>query len=225
MHTMPIETTHIHGLFDFPDVHVLSAAVSDAEIAYLSPLEAACVASAVNKRRREFATGRSLARYSLDFHFGIRNFDLVKADDRAPIWPPGIAGSLSHSDTQAWIALADSSRVSVGIDGEDRTVLEPALWPMVLTDPEVEYLHSLEPRQRNRHGLILFSAKESLFKAQYPRTGQFLGFKAVQVRLFASGCIHYVFQEPVGPFQAGDVSHGRWRDDGRVLTSAWIPAA
>lgn len=222
---MPIEITPIHGLFDFPGVHVLTATVSDAEIANLSPLEQVCVAGAVHKRRREFATGRSLARYSLDLHFGIRNFDLVKASDRAPVWPRGIAGSLSHSDTQAWIALADASRVSVGIDGEDRAALEPALWPMVLTDPEVDYLNSLAPQHRNRHGLILFSAKESLFKAQYPQTGLFLGFKAVQVRLFSSGSVHYVFQDSVGPFQAGDVRHGRWRDDGRVLTSAWIPAA
>jgi 4'-phosphopantetheinyl transferase EntD len=102
--------------------------------------------------------------------------------------------------------------------------MAPPLWRMVLLEAEVEYLKRLEPSQRNRRALVIFSAKESLYKAQYPRTGQFLGFKAVCVRLFDCGQVDYVFQVSVGPFRVGDVCHGRWRDDGCVLTSAWIPA-
>ncbi|MFT5449980.1 MAG: 4'-phosphopantetheinyl transferase EntD [Gammaproteobacteria bacterium] len=221
---MALEVTQIHGLFDSSNVLVLTAEISDAAVACLTPLEEACVAGAVHKRRREFATGRSLARYALDRYFGIRDFDLIKADDRSPIWPRGVAGSLSHSDTRAWIAVVDASCASVGIDGEDRAELDPRFWRMVLLEAEVEYLNSIEPSQRNRRALVLFSAKESLFKAQYPRTGQFLGFKAVQVHLLETGRIDCVFQDPVGPFRAGDVCQGRWRDDGCVLTCVWIPA-
>lgn len=219
-----MEILPIEGLFDIPGVHVLTAEIGDAAIASLTPPEAACVARAVHKRRREFATGRFLARYALDHYFGIRDFDLLRADDRAPVWPSGVAGSVSHTDSRAWVAVVDASQATIGIDGEGRAEMEPALWRMVFLEAEVEYLKDIEPSERNRRALVLFSAKESLFKAQYPRTGQYLGFKAVCVRLCETGQIDYEFQVSAGAFQVGDVCKGRWRDDGCVLTSAWIPA-
>ena len=93
----------LFGLFPDPRVYVLTSAVGDAALAFISEREAASIVDAVPKRRREFATARALAREGLERFFGLHDFNLLNDKDRAPIWPQGIAGSLSHSSTRAWV--------------------------------------------------------------------------------------------------------------------------
>src|SRR5688500_10573337 len=62
----------------------------------LFPEEEKAVAGALERRRREFALGRMHARRALgslgypDVCIGVRH-------DRAPLWPAGIVGSITHT--------------------------------------------------------------------------------------------------------------------------------
>ena len=211
-------------LFDDPRVHVLTSRVSDTEIASLSNREAAALAKVVDKRRREFATSRALAREGLERFFDVRGFDLLNADDRSPIWPRGIEGSISHSNTRAWVALVDAAFGTIGIDGEGRDELKQDLWHLTLLDEEVAYLETLGASIRGRRALTLFSAKEALYKAQYPRSGSYMGYMALRVELGETGLLRCTFQQAVGPFPKGFVAHGRWLEKNDLVTAVWIPA-
>ena len=210
-------------LLDDPRVHLLTCVVDDGAIRALSAREAAAVSGAAHRRVREYATVRALARTGLERYFGVTGFDLLNAEDRAPVWPRGITGSVSHTSTRAWVALVDADFGTIGIDGEDREGLEQRLWHLVLGKDEIAYLETLAPAARPRRALALFCAKEALYKAQYPRTRRLLGFLSIAVRLFEDGRLHGVFQEDVPPFAAGFMVQGRWRDDGAILAWARIP--
>jgi enterobactin synthetase component D / holo-[acyl-carrier protein] synthase len=194
----------LFGLFDDPRVYVLTSAVSNAAIASLSEREAAALTNVVDKRRREFATARALAREGFERFFDVRGFDLLNAEDRSPIWPRGIEGSISHSDTRAWVALVDATFGTIGIDGEGRDELKRDL--------------------RGRRALTLFSAKEALYKAQYPRSGLFMSYTSLRVDLGEAGLLTCTFQEAVDGFSKGFVVHGRWLDENELVTAVWIPA-
>ena len=50
------------------------------------------------KRLSDFATGRYCAMKALE-QFGIQDAIIPIGEDRAPIWPEGIVGSISHCDS------------------------------------------------------------------------------------------------------------------------------
>lgn len=214
----------VKGLFDDDRVVVLTAPIEDAAVAALSDAEAAAIPRARDKRRREYATGRMLAREGLERHFGVRDFDLLDGEDRAPIWPEGVAGSISHCDTRAWVALAPREYGTVGIDGEHRRELKRELWRHTMLPREIEALEALDASVRGRRALAQFSAKEALYKAQYPRSERFMGFMALHVAIEGERVV-CTFEERVDPYPVGFVAHGRWRitDSGEVLTAVWIP--
>jgi enterobactin synthetase component D / holo-[acyl-carrier protein] synthase len=214
----------LFGLFDDPRVYVLTSAVSNAAIASLSEREAAALTNVVDKRRREFATARALAREGFERFFDVRGFDLLNAEDRSPIWPRGIEGSISHSDTRAWVALVDATFGTIGIDGEGRDELKRDLWHLTLLDVEVAYLETLDASVQGRRALTLFSAKEALYKAQYPRSGSFMSYTSLRVDLGEAGLLTCTFQEAVDGFSKGFVVHGRWLDENELVTAVWIPA-
>jgi 4'-phosphopantetheinyl transferase EntD len=206
-------------LFD-ANVLTLEAPIDPADVATLGPREAALVANAVAKRQHEFATARRLAREALG-RFGITGFEVVHDEARAPVWPEGIGASLSHSSTRAFVAMGRRDEVGTpGIDAEDRPTLAEPLWRMVLRAEEREALERLPPAQRGRLGLVLFSAKEALYKAQYPWSRTYMGFSELRVDLVrvggASGVgllegeVACVFQRAVGPFASGTVVAGRF---------------
>jgi len=68
-------------------------------------------------------------------------------------------------------------------------------------------------------GKILFSAKEAVYKCQYPITTKFLGFHAVEVEI-DDGSFRAIFQQEAGEFQPGDVMSGRYLvEEGLVATA------
>ncbi len=214
----------LFGLFDDPRVHVLTSAASDAAIRLLSTREAAALTNVVEKRKREFATARGLVREGLERFFGIRGFDLLNAEDRRPIWPEGIAGSISHSKSRVWVALVDSGFGTVGIDGEGRNELKRSLWHLTLRDEEIAYLETLEASVRGRRALTLFCAKEALYKAQYPYSKSMMSFMSVRVDVDETGLLICTFQEAVRSFPKGFVARGRWLEDDELVAAVWIAA-
>lgn len=219
-------------LFD-PRVVVRTAPIDDGAIARLTEQERAFVAGAGEKRRREFATARVLAREALR-ELGVEGFDLLNAEDRAPIWPSGIAGTVSHSNTRAVVAVGRADEVgTIGVDVEHREVLPQRLWEMTMLAEEIAWLEARDGADQGALALALFGAKEALYKAQYPRTREYMGFSALLVELSPDarapldrGNVRCVFEKDVGPLPKGFVAVGRYRrlETGEMVTAVEIPS-
>ena len=214
----------VRELFGDAPVLVRSAPVDLARYERLSAPEQAAVSQASVKRQREYATARDLARGALR-ELGVDAFDLLNGDDRAPIWPAGIVGSISHCDTRAFVALGRAAEVgSVGIDVEHRTELKRDLWRMTLLPEEIAWLNTQASAGRGRLALAMFTAKEALYKAQYPRSTEYMGFMALRVELRGRELI-CTFQSEVGPFEKGFVARGRFVEvpSGELVAGVRIP--
>ena len=224
----------VEGLFMEPSIRVLSSVIDARFGPALTTLEAAIVAKAIDKRKREFATGRHLAKQALA-HFGVHHVELVNHQDRAPIWPEPVYGSISHCDTRAIVAVTPKHIGTVGIDIEHRAELKRDLWKTVFLASEIAELDEFESSIRGRMALVLFSAKEALYKAQYPLTQTYMGFHELEVRLTctssAQGQLTCIFQNDVGPdhvrFAKHQVVTGSFHlnafETGEVVTGVHIP--
>ncbi|MHA0855089.1 4'-phosphopantetheinyl transferase family protein, partial [Serratia nematodiphila] len=99
-------------------------------------------------------------------------------EDRAPQWPPGIAGALSHNSHTALCAVhRESGLGGVGLDVETLLSVERAeeLWGAIVSPAEREALLG-ETLPFNALLTLTFSAKESLFKALYPQVRCYFDF-------------------------------------------------
>lgn len=147
----------------------------------LHPDEAQCVESAVEKRRREFAGGRLCARRALA-RLGIEDFPLLPDTDRVPLWPQGVVGCIAHTTGYVAAAAARSEATAgIGIDVERGDPLSPRVVPRICAAAEILRLSRLPPRSGVDWYKLIFSAKESLYKAYYPLTRTFLGFHDVDI--------------------------------------------
>ncbi len=149
------------------------------------PAEAVMVERAVERRRREFAIGRQCARRALA-RLGVTGFPLLAGPDRAPLWPAGIVGSITHTHAGAagFCGVAVAARQDVaalGIDAEGVDPLPSDLWDFVLTDAEKRQL-GRKPEAGYRAKLA-FVAKEATLKAVLPAAGQPLDFRDIQVNV------------------------------------------
>lgn len=143
----------------------------------LRPAERNAMARAVPKRRAEFAAGRRAARAAMtELQMPITAIPM--GPDRAPIWPGGITGSLSHSDTACIAVLGRATDFAmIGADLEADDPLAPDLWNEVCS-PQERALCDTDPGLAARR---IFSAKEASFKAQYPHSLSLLDFADLQV--------------------------------------------
>ena len=139
--------------------------------------EAAAVARAVPKRRTEFAAGRCAARAAMA-EIGFAPAAIPQGPDRAPTWPSGVSGSIAHCDTccVSVVALKEHHQ-TLGVDIEPATPLSPDLFAVICTPAERAWLAG-EP-DPGLAAKMIFSAKEAVYKAQYPLTGKVIGFEAV----------------------------------------------
>jgi 4'-phosphopantetheinyl transferase EntD len=139
--------------------------------------EAAAASRAIPKRRTEFAAGRSAARAAMA-EIGFAPAAIPQGPDRAPIWPAGLAGSIAHCDTCCVSVVAlQEHHAALGVDVEPATPLAPDLVAVICTPAERAWLAG-EP-DPNLAAKMIFSAKEAVYKAQYPLTGKVIGFDAV----------------------------------------------
>ena len=194
----------------------------------LFPEEAALVAGATAKRRREFTGVRVCARLALA-RAGIQPAPIMPGPSGAPLWPSGIVGSMTHCDgyRAAAIGRADTF-AAIGIDAEPHEVLPSGVLPRVASDSErTELARFATVAPEFCWDRILFSAKESVYKAWFPATGRRLGFADAEVVLDVSGSFvaHLLVPGPtvgrrVGAFE-GFWAVGR----GLVVTAVAVPAS
>jgi 4'-phosphopantetheinyl transferase EntD len=200
-------------------------------IGELSPEEAATVPRAQRDRLLEFRAGRHCAREALG-ELGVHGVSILRAEDRAPLWPDGVVGSITHSRARnrGWCAaaVARSSDVqSIGIDGELDEPLERKLWPRILLPSEQAFI---ETRAEAEHGYLaklIFSAKEATYKCQYPVSREFLEFADVELTLDpASDTFSARLLRDALPFRRGHTFRGRHaRRQGIIATAVVLGPA
>lgn len=144
----------------------------------LRQAESQALGRAADVRRREFAAGRWCAHEALSA-LG-QDFDaLLRDDDRLPVWPEGLVGSISHTREVAVAVVGRTDHwCGLGVDIETRSGLERHLWDKILTPAERA---ALPPGREESAALALFCAKEALYKAWYPLRRVFLGFHDVEL--------------------------------------------
>jgi 4'-phosphopantetheinyl transferase EntD len=104
---------------------------------------------------------------------------------KAPVWPKGIAGSLSHSSGLALAVVGDSPPIlGLGVDLEkaNRTI-DLGIERHICTQDESDDLRYLHPENHVIRLLLTFSAKESLYKCFFGRIPRdLLRFKNVSLK-------------------------------------------
>ena len=135
------------------------------------------------KRLSDFSTGRYCAIKALE-QLGIKDATIPIGKDKAPVWPDGIVGSISHCDSLTGAIVAKrSDHISLGLDIEEIGRVTPDLWDLVFTEKEKNYLTSLSDKNKLVQSTAIFSIKEAFYKFQYPLTKTFLDFLDVEVAL------------------------------------------
>ncbi|POA77034.1 4'-phosphopantetheinyl transferase [Pseudomonas sp. DP16D-R1] len=149
-----------------------------------SAIEApATIQRSVAKRQAEFLAGRVCARAALQQLEGL-NVSPAIGEDRAPVWPAHITGSITHSTGRAAAIVAKKSHWrGLGMDLENLLNTERAerLAAEILTPPELQRMAAGHHDQLALWVTLTFSVKESLFKALYPIVRQRFYFEHAEV--------------------------------------------
>tara|TARA_B100001094_G_scaffold140776_1_gene136456 strand:+ start:1975 stop:2667 length:693 start_codon:yes stop_codon:yes gene_type:complete len=134
------------------------------------------------KRKAEFLAGRYCAFLSLKHKLGYA-ISIGIGTHGEPLWPKEVVGSISHSSTRAIAAVSLQEEYKyVGIDYES-IVSEEAFHHThiyIVRPHELEALSTVYLNQQQLLTLI-FSAKESLYKALYPYVACYFDFQDAQV--------------------------------------------
>lgn len=139
---------------------------------------------ASNKRQAEFLAARLCARKALSIQTGFASLPTQQADSRIPLWPAQSCGSMSHSHSLAAALVGDNQAwQGLGLDIEKPLQLMRAqrLAKSILTTDEHNRFVGLDSTQQAIYLTLVFSFKESLFKALNPLTGSYFGFQDAQV--------------------------------------------
>ncbi|MFB8244164.1 4'-phosphopantetheinyl transferase [Streptomyces sp. NPDC001046] len=212
-----------------PAVVTVEAYGRDAGAAELFPEEAALVTRAVAKRRREFAVVRSCARRAME-KLGVPPQPVLPGERGAPGWPAGLVGSMTHCDDYCAAALARATDLaSLGVDAEVDEPLFDEVLSTVALPAEVDRLRRLAERRPDMHwDRLLFSAKESVYKAWFPLTREWLDFTEADIEIAEDGRFRAALLVP-GPRVGGrrlDHFEGRWtRARGLIATAVAVPHA
>ena len=143
------------------------------------PEELVLVSKAIEKRKKEFYAGRNCAREALR-QLGVIDFPIL-SHNRAPIWPQNITGSISHTKGCCGAAVTEKRNFrSIGIDIEKSDPLEGNIIDHILTKKEKNHYSSQSLGQIAK---LIFSIKESFYKAHHPLGQQFLSFEDAFVEL------------------------------------------
>ncbi|MFI7076119.1 4'-phosphopantetheinyl transferase [Micromonospora sp. NPDC049903] len=136
---------------------------------------------AVDSRRRDFTAGRVCARRAMA-ELGLSPVAVPAAEDRAPVWPAGTVGSITHTRGYCAAAVARRSQVrGVGMDAEQHKELSPGVRRLICL-PEEEDRYARLPSGVS-WPTVAFSAKETVYKLWHPIVGTWLDFHDAVVEL------------------------------------------
>jgi 4'-phosphopantetheinyl transferase EntD len=196
----------------------------------LFPEEAALVGNAVEKRRREFTTARACARAALG-QIGFPVLPILTGERGEPLWPKDVVGSITHCEGYRACAVAKSSEIlTIGIDAEPNAALPEGLLADIARPEELPELRGLAMEYADVHwDRLLFSAKESVYKAWFPLAKRWLGFEDACITFDPSAGAFTARLLVPGPVVAGrrlSGFSGTWMvSDGLIVTVIAVSVA
>lgn len=190
----------------------------------LNPLESALVDGASSRRIAEFSTGRYCARRALD-RFGCEDSPILADQYGAPLWPSGYIGSISHCSDFAVAAVGRSSMLNYfGVDIEDAIDIDTKVIATLSSSDELENVARLS-RESSPYfwNTVLFSAKESVFKAVFCATQFPAKPRDISIHINADG-IFYAACNVGGIMMPKPLRlEGRWLEwKQHILTMTWL---
>ena len=189
----------------------------------LHPKERAAMTNMITTRSREYSAGRMAAREALA-QLHVFGQPVIQGQDRAPIWPTGIVGSIAHTSTHCLAVAAQAYDIeSIGIDIETNCALNPDLIPEICTPKEREWLDQQPLLHRGKLAHLIFSAKECTYKYQYPLTREIFGFETLRIQIDqATSSFIATFDRPIAMFTVGHQLSGRfYTDHDTILTTLY----
>ena len=183
---------------------------------------------AAEKRRRDFLLGRHCARLALS-QAGAEPGPIHAGEDGSPLWPRRICGSISHTDGAACAVVGSTDRfLSLGIDIErkSREISAGAL-DIIVNPAERKWLSKAAGREKEL-AILIFCAKESVFKLFSPVFKIRFGFPAVSLMAEPKdGTFSYILEKDLHPdLPAGKTFTGRYFfNDEWIIALASLPSA
>lgn len=176
----------------------------------------------VDKRKSEYLAVRHCAFEALTKCAPYLNHPITILNDqnRAPVWPKGIVGSMTHTfEHCSAIVDLESRTLGVGIDSE--RVLEPSkakdLSKYIVTVHEQnDYLVSGIALDFHEYLTLVFSAKESLFKALNPivrKMFDFMDARILDISLLNRSFSYELLKDLNAIFKKGYYGRGEFRYD------------
>ncbi|RBQ14366.1 4'-phosphopantetheinyl transferase [Spongiactinospora rosea] len=212
-----------------PPTVVAVDTTDDPADAGLHPEEEEVVRKAVDKRRREFTTGRTCARRALGL-LGLPPAPIPQGARGEPVWPEGVVGSITHCAGYRGAVLGRTSNVAaIGIDAEPNERLPDGVLDAVTSEGErraiIEALRSHPGVHWDR---MLFCAKETVYKVWFPLAGRWLGFEDAEVTINPlTGAFEARLLVEGPSVNGGALTRltGRWLvKNGLILTAIVLPA-
>lgn len=140
------------------------------------------LADATTKRKAEFLSGRCMARAAL-IGLGQAPAPIERGPSRAPIWPDGSAGSISHARGFCASFAISPAQYHCGVDIETIVNVRAlrSINHVALCDVEHAFIDQQTVQPAPVLATLAFSAKETLFKALYPIVQAHFGFRSAEL--------------------------------------------
>ena len=187
----------------------------------LWPEERDSIGDVVPGRWWDWVTGRRCARLALT-DLGVEPAPVLVGDKREPLWPAEVVGAITHTAGYAAAAVARSTQLlSVGLDAEPDQPLPDGVLARIARPEELHWVEAPGHSGVAHADRLLFSIKESVYKAWFPVARRWLGFEDAVVEI----------DPPTTSFQATILVDGPLRtltgryvgDDGIVVTAIEVP--
>lgn len=159
----------------------------------------AALSHAATKRKADHLAGRIAAVQALQ-PFGISTVPAIGPNGE-PLWPAGVSGSISHSGTQAFALAVRGESELVGLDVEQLIDEQEAIEiqdGIICAQEKTVLLRTGYPFALAL--TLVFSAKESLFKALFPRVNAFMGFDNAWVTAISDSTLTLSLTRPLAGF-------------------------
>lgn len=132
------------------------------------------------KRKDEYVLGRMCASKAFENCLGLELLSLPSHKDRSPIWPIEVVGSIAHDKNYVGAAVAKKSDlIGLGIDFEEMGRTKMELSSHIRSNEDLKYHVDFSEEELLT---LIFSTKESLYKALYPLVQKFFGFEDAALR-------------------------------------------
>ena len=165
-----------------PHVVLVDSRADAPDESLLWPEEREALGQVVPGRWWDWVTGRRCARLALT-DLGVEPAPVLRGPKREPQWQPEVVGAITHTAGYAAAAVAHVGDVrSVGLDAEPDEPLPGGVLRRIAREEELAWVDGTVAGVDNPDRL-LFSVKESIYKAWFPLAGTWLGFEDARVEV------------------------------------------